>query len=188
MKRLFFILLLIGCVTPVTAQRWTVWYGVNLSNELKNGPLKQWHFANAGVDYAIPVSQWDFTVGAGLNTKGGELRVNYAQLEGNVGYRFLDTPSGFALSALAGPYCGIRVSDNRKDWVPLLPELNPLLFGWQAGVKFQFKPIAIKVGYEQALTGYYDASVSSQIVKGNGDPSFPTTKPHSVFVRIGYTF
>ena len=52
----------------------------------------------------------------------------------------------------------------------------------------QVKPIAIKVGYEQALTGYYEASVSSQMVKGNGDPSFPTTKPHSVFVRIGYTF
>lgn len=178
----------LSMIFPADAQHWTVWYGVGLSNEMKAGPLTQWHFANGGVDYTIPASRWDFTIGAGLSTKGGLLRANYVQLEGNAGYRFLDLPYGFRLSALMGPFFGVRVADNRKDWVPFMPELKPCLFGWQAGFLLGFKFVALKIGYEQALTGYYDKSVSTQYVNADGKPSFPTSKPHSLFIRLGFEF
>lgn len=129
MKRIIFVIVFLSLAFAAQAQRWTIWYGVNLSNEMKNGPLKAWHFANGGVDYTIPVSQWDFTVGAGLNTTGGRRRINYAQLESNAGYRFLDTDSGFKLSALAGPFVGIRVADDRNLWAPQPPEVKPAAWG-----------------------------------------------------------
>lgn len=186
-KSIIFLLLL--CVTvSAQAQRWTVWYDVNYSNELKGGQLKHWHFANGGVDCTFPVSRWDLTVGAGLNTTGGLLRINYAQLETNAGYRFVDAPSGFSLSALVGPYCGIRVADNHKDWTPFMPEPNRFAFGWQAGIQIGFKPIVLKVGYEQALTAYYDKSITDTMVNADGSPTLPTAKPHSLFIRIGYMF
>ena len=115
MKKILFLLLLISVVSPVAAQRWTVWYGINYTNEIKNGPLNQWRIANGGVDYTIPVSRWDYTAGVGFNTKGSSHRVNYVQLEGNAGYRFIDTPYGFRVSALAGPFFGIRVADDRYE-------------------------------------------------------------------------
>ena len=68
MKRFILVLAVLGLALSANAQRWTIWYGVNLSNEMKNGALKEWHFANGGVDYTIPVSHLDFTIGAGLNT------------------------------------------------------------------------------------------------------------------------
>ena len=188
MKRFILVLAVLGLALSANAQRWTIWYGVNLSNEMKNGALKEWHFANGGVDYTIPVSHLDFTIGAGLNTTGGQRRINYAQLEGTAGYRFVDSPKGLKLSAIAGPYLGVKVADDSNEWVPLLPAVKPVTCGWQAGVVMRFRPISLKIGYEQALVGYYDASVSSQIVKGNGEPSFPTTRPHSLFVRLGFTF
>jgi len=191
MKRFYFLVCMITMLSGYTesyAQRWTVWYDVNYSNELKGGPLKHWHFANGGVDCTFPVSRWDLTVGAGLNTTGGLLRINYAQLETNAGYRFVDTPSGFRLSALAGPYCGIRVADNHKDWTPFMPEPNRFAFGWQAGIQVGFKPFVLKVGYEQALTAYYDKSITDTMVNADGSPTLPTAKPHSLFIRIGYMF
>ena len=51
MKKIILILSFLALALSAQAQRWTVWYGVNLSNEMKNGPLKEWHFANGGVDY-----------------------------------------------------------------------------------------------------------------------------------------
>ena len=186
-KSIIFLLLL--CVTvSAQAQRWTVWYGVNCANEMQRGPLYHWHFANGGVDYTIPVSHLDFTIGAGLNTTGGRRRINYAQLESNAGYRFVDSPKGLKLSAIAGPYLGIKVADDRNDYAPLPPAVKPVTCGWQAGVVMRFRPISLKVGYEQALVGYYDASVSSQYYKADGQPAYPTTRPHSLFVRLGFTF
>lgn len=187
MKRLFFILLLIGCVTPVTAQRWTIWYGVNYSGEMKSiEPLYQWRFANAGVDYAFPVSRWDFTLGAGLNTKGGYKRVNYAQLEGNAGYRFIDRPGSVQVSAWAGPFFGLRVADNLGE-VPAELETKPTMTGWQAGLLMKFKFIALKVGYEQALTGYWGQDVfnTRPLI---GYSLMTTSTPHSLFIRLGYAF
>ena len=188
MKRFVLVLALLGLALSANAQRWTIWYGVNLSNEMKNGALKEWHFANGGVDYTIPVSHWDITMGAGLNTTGGVRRINYAQLESNAGYRFVDAPNGLKMSVIAGPYLGIKVADDRNDWAPLLPDVKPVTCGWQAGVVMRFKPISLKIGYEQALLGYYDASVSAQYYTSAGKPTFPTTRPHSLFVRLGFTF
>ena len=188
MKRIIFVIVFLSLAFAAHAQRWTIWYGVNLSNEMKNGPLKAWHFANGGVDYTIPVSQWDFTVGAGLNTTGGRRRINYAQLESNAGYRFLDTDSGFKLSALAGPFVGIRVADDRNLWAPQPPKVKPAAWGWQAGVLLRFRSVALKVGYQQALNGYYDSAVSSQFYTADGQPFFPTSRCHSLFIRLGFTF
>ncbi len=188
MKRFVLVLTVLGMALSANAQRWTIWYGVNLSNEMKNGALKEWHFANGGVDYTIPVSHLDFTIGAGLNTTGGRRRINYAQLESNAGYRFVDSPKGLKLSAIAGPYLGIKVADDRNDYAPLPPAVKPVTCGWQAGVVMRFRPISLKVGYEQALVGYYDASVSSQYYKADGQPAYPTTRPHSLFIRLGFTF
>lgn len=188
MKKIILILSFLALALSAQAQRWTVWYGVNLSNEMKNGPLKEWHFANGGVDYTIPVSQWDFTVGAGLHTTGGVRRINYAQVESNAGYRFLDTDKGFKLSVLTGPFLGIRVADDRNYWAPLPPEVKPATWGWQAGVLLRFRPVALKIGYQQAVEGYYDPVVSSQFHTADGRLTYPTTKCHSLFIRLGFTF
>ncbi len=188
MKRILFLVLLLGIVTSAAAQRWTVWYGINYTNEIKNGPLNQWRIANGGVDYTIPVSRWDYTAGVGFNTKGSSHRVNYVQLEGNAGYRFIDTPYGFRVSALAGPFFGIRVADDRYDWVPNYDATNPTLFGWQAGVLMKFNFIALKIGYEQALTSFYNEQVTTETFYADGRRVFMTTRPQSLFIRLGFTF
>ena len=66
--------------------------------------------------------------------------------------------------------------------------VNPTLFGWQTGILLRLRPVALKVGYEQSLTGYYNADIMSQSFRGDGSPYFPTTKPHSLFVRLGFVF
>lgn len=176
----FFLFLFLACVAvSVKAQRWTVWYGVNYSNEIKSGPLNHWHFANGGIDYSIPVNSWNFTIGAGLNTKGGLLRVNYAQLEGNAAFHLVNIPDGFQVSAFTGPCFDIRVADNRKDWVPFFPKLNPISVGWQAGILAGFKSFALKVGYERALTGYYDHATTI-------NNAMPSSITHSLIIRFGY--
>ena len=188
MKKIFFFLCLIAVAASANAQRWTIWYGINYSNEMKNGPLYRRHVRDFGVDYAIPVSRWDYTVGAGVNEKGGAYRVKYAQIEGNAGYRFIDTPRGFRVSALAGPFFGIRVDDDRDKWVPLYSPTQPTLFGWQAGLSLKFKPVALKIGYEQALTSYFNKEITTQTVYADGSRVYPTTRPQSLFIRLGVTF
>ncbi len=188
MKRFVLVLLTLGLALSASAQRWTVWYGVNLANEMKNGALKEWHFANGGVDYTMPVSHMDYTIGAGLKTTGGVRRINYAQLEGNAGYRFVDSPKGIKISAIAGPYLGVKVADDSKYWAPTPPEVKPFTCGWQVGLVTRIKPISLKIGYEQALLGYYDAAISEQYITADGKPTWPTSKPHSLFVRLGFIF
>ena len=189
LKRLLILFLLFGVVTSASAQRWTIWYGANYSGEMKSiEPYYQWRFANAGVDYTIPVSRWDFTVGAGLNTKGAFHRLNYAQLEGNVGFRFIDTPQGFRVSALTGPCFGIRVADDLGE-VPAIMEARPTIFGWQGGISMKYKFLALKVGYEHPLSGYWVSDIFERI----GEPIIgyrlmTTAKPQSLFIRLGITF
>lgn len=187
MKKLVLLFLLMGISGLSHAQRWTVWYGVNYSGEMKSlEPHSEWRLANAGLDYTLPVARWDFTGGIGLNTKGGYTRVNYAQLEGNVGYRFVDTPTGFRVSAMTGPCFGIRVADDLGE-VPDYLMTKPAIIGWQAGVLMKFKYIALKVGYEQSLTGYWDPDVFNER-PNMGYYVQTTSKPLSLFIRLGFVF
>ena len=174
-------ILMLCAMVCCRAQSWTVWYGTNLSNEVNNGELKHWHYANGGVDYTRHLSQWDLTLGAGLSNKGGLLHASYAQLEGNAGYRFLDTHNRFSLSALTGPFFGVKLKDTHQDWIPNFPELRPVTFGWQAGVLLRFRPVALKVGYERALMGYYDKATTENYM-------LPTSAIHSLFLRVGVEF
>ena len=187
MRKLFILLCVITIATSAAAQRWTIWYGVNYSGEMKSfEPLYTWRFANIGVDYTIPVSRWDFTAGAGLNTKGGYTRVNYAQMEGNVGFRIIDSPKGFRVSALVGPCFGIRVADNWNQ-LPDYWETNRTIFGWQAGLLMKYKFISLKVGYEQSLSGYWAPDVFDKLAKHSliGYPVMRTSKPQALFIRLG---
>ena len=128
------------------------------------------------------------TLSAGLNTKGAFHRLNYAQLEGNVGFRFIDTPQGFRVSALTGPCFGIRVADDLGE-VPAIMEARPTIFGWQGGISMKYKFLALKVGYEHPLSGYWVSDIFERI----GEPIIgyrlmTTSKPQSLFIRLGITF
>ncbi len=180
MKKVILFLLGLSLALSAGAQRWTIWYGVSISDEIRNSSNSynpKLHFSNCGVDYAFMVSNWDFTLGAGLNTKGQNCQINYAQLEGNAAYRFINTDSGFSLSALTGPYFGVKVADNSSDWDSGV-QYEPRSVGWQAGIQMIFfKRLSLKVGYERAfntpMKGY--AQSSDKI-------------PHSLFIRIGDAF
>ena len=92
------------------------------------------------------------------------------------------------ISAIAGPYLGVKVADDSKYWAPTPPEVKPFTCGWQVGLVTRIKPISLKIGYEQALLGYYDAAISEQYITADGKPTWPTSKPHSLFVRLGFIF
>ena len=201
MKKILFLLLLISVVSPAAAQRWTVWYGINYSGNTNDPQLfYQWRLANAGVDYTFPMSRWDFTGGVGFNTKGADARVNYAQIEGNVGYRFIDTPKGFRVSAFTGPCFGIRVADDQGDKVPIHiirettsdeqidSAICPTLFGWHAGLSMKLRFIALKIGYERSLKSYWDPAFSEAIHMSNGKELLTTSIHHSLFIRLGFMF
>ena len=149
-------------------------------------PLFKWRPANVGLDYTIPASRWDFTLGAGFNTKGGYTCINYGQVEGNIGYHFIERPSSFRVSAWAGPFFGLRMSDDLGE-VPANLKTRPTMTGWQAGFLMKYKFIALKVGYEQALTGYWDPNVL-MVRPSMGYYVMTTSKPHSLVIRLGYVF
>jgi hypothetical protein len=180
MKKVILFLLGLSLALSAGAQRWTIWYGVSISDEIRNSSNSynpKLHFSNCGVDYAFMVSNWDFTLGAGLNTKGHAYQINYAQLEGNAAYRFINTDSGFSLSALTGPYFGVKIADNSRNWVPGI-KFQSCSVGWQAGIQMIFfKRLSLKVGYERAF---------NSPIKGYAQSS--DRIPHSLFIRIGDAF
>ncbi len=174
MKKGVILFVMLCLALSANAQRWTLWYGVAISDEtghqsgFKNAEC---HFSNFGLDYTWMVPKWDLTLGVGLNTKGGQYITNYAQLEANAAYRFIDTDSGFSLSALAGPYFGVKVSDGAMY-------AKPYSVGWQVGIQMiVFNHISLKVGYERALT-----------IPTKGSRHGFDDIPHTIFIRLGDVF
>ncbi|MBR4353126.1 MAG: hypothetical protein IKQ01_08675 [Bacteroidales bacterium] len=53
-------------------------------------------------------------------------------------------------------------------------------------MKFNF--IALKIGYEQALTSFYNEQVTTETFYADGRRVFMTTRPQSLFIRLGFTF
>ena len=182
----------LSMVFPADAQHWTVWYGVGLSQyaitkDVVSTAPASWRFANAGVDYRIPVGRWDFTLGAGFNTKGSSYRVHFAQLEGNAGYRFVETQKHFSVSAFTGPYFGVKVADDKDIWVTY----SPVSVGWQGGLLLRYRPVSLKVGYERSFNTLVQ-SISGSVFPDQSGNSHTSTQvtiiPHGLFIRLGFEF
>ncbi len=182
MNRLFLSICLLLAALFTNAQTTTLWYGVNYGNETNNryNNSKEWRFANFGIDYTSPINKtFDWTAGLGYNTKGGSLRANYIQAEGNVGYNFIKTDA-FAMKILTGPFIAVKVnSDYEADYAPdqeIVPSgkggYNTFSCGWQAGLGISYKIISLKIGYEHAFT-----NIESEVDRSH--------KTFEWFARIG---
>ena len=171
-------LVIVCLATNSFAQKWTLWYGVNYFQEsMYDRWVSSWRYANAGVDYSFSVSNWDFTAGVGLNTKGGLGRVNFVQVETNASYRLINTSNHFSMAVFGGPFLGVKIASDINNWAPL-PNYNPLSTGIQTGIMFKKNWISLKLGYEKPF-----------ITIIHGDKLSPAPdKPYSLFTRIGFSF
>lgn len=183
MKRILYLFAFLCIAIGANAQHFTLWYGANYGTGVGNA-LEQsghnFHFANFGLDYTSKIEgNLDWTVGLGYNTKGGESRVGYLQLEGNAGYNVVNDGQ-LKLAILTGPFAAVKTNENfTSEIIGNSPVENPYrkaVLGWQAGINLSYKSVSLKLGYECPFTNMYKKEVHTNF------------QPHEWFARIGVKF
>lgn len=148
--------------------KFTVWYGANMADASCDGDVdSEFKFINVGVDYTAPINDtFDWTAGLSYVTKGvKEWNPGFLQVDANAAWKFFNSDD-VNLSVLTGPYAGYMiVKDDAGD--------ATLDFGWQAGVKAEYKQFSLKVGYEFGFT---------DVIKD------VKSKNRNLYIRVGYSF
>lgn len=164
-------LILGGWSTFCNAQnKFTVWYGANVSNikfdeGSEDSELKALNF---GVDYTSPINDiFDWTGGVSYVTKGcKDWDPGFLQIDVNATWNFVKTDD-IKVGVLTGPYADFMIAKDDAE------EVKTFSMGWQGGVKASYKDVSLKVGYEYGLTDLFDGGKSKQ---------------SGVYVRLGYSF
>lgn len=174
MKKLFIMLCLCTMAVCANAQKFGVWYGVNLASV--GGDLdeadSEMKFLNIGVDYTAPINDvFDWSVGAAYVTKGAkDWDPSFIQIDANARWNFWQSDEA-KVGILAGPYVGYMINDDDIDATGL--EANKLDFGIGAGIMGTYSNFSLKLGYEFGITDAIDG------------PSSPLS---SFYIRVGYSF
>lgn len=173
--KLLFVLLFLLTKSSVWAQQnFTLWYGVGINwQQTKWGSEEKIRPTSFGVDYSSMInnSPWKWSAGLGFNTKGTFYRVNYLQVEGNMGY-CLFNESNLKFSMFTGPFLATKVgSDNFGTSYGIYIEnqnfkhenqgYRRITYGWQIGLNIDLKRVSIKVGYERTIPSYATYSNNS---------------------------
>ena len=165
--------LLIGGISSFcqAQNKFTVWYGANISNISMDGgsATSEFKALNIGLDYTSAINDtFDWTAGASYVTKGAKgWNPGFMQIDANASWNFVKSDD-IKVALLTGPYADILVC---KDDMPGTKSFS---MGWQAGVKASYKDFSLKVGYELGLTDILDWEGKS--------------KPNSIYFRLGYSF
>lgn len=169
-KFLFLALLAVAAISANAQGHFTGWWGGNISTlDMKGGsPDSEFKPLNIGVSYTAPIKDaFDWSAGVAYVTKGCEdWDPGFLQLEGNGAWNFVNNDA-LKVGLFTGPYLSFLIAKDDAQGT------NTVDFGWQGGVKLDYKFLSFKVGYEYGFLDLYDGGKSL---------------PSDFFFRIGYNF
>jgi len=170
MKKLFLTLCLCVMAVCASAQKFTVWYGMNLASVDVAGysPDSKMKFLNVGLEYAAPFADtFDWGAGVSYMTKGFDgWDPGFIQLDANARWNFVQSDD-YKVGLLAGPYLGFMVLDDDAEGT------NAVDFGIGIGAMGTYRDFSLKLGYEFGLTNSIE-NIDSKL--------------RGFYIRLGYSF
>lgn len=170
MKKLFLMLCFCTIAVCASAQKFTVWYGMNLATMDLAGysPDSEMKFLNFGMDYTAPLADaFDWSAGVAYTTKGCEdWDPGFIEVNANAHWNFVNSDD-YKVGLLAGPVLALMVLDDDAQ------STNTVNLGIDVGAMGTYREFSLKMGYEFGLTN----CVKDVDSKLNG-----------FFIRLGYSF
>lgn len=168
MKKLFIMLCLCTMAVCANAQKFGVWYGVNIASVGGDADTdSEAKFLNFGIDYTAPINDmFDWSAGASYVSKGcKDWDPSFIQIDANAHWNFWKGDEA-KVGVLAGPYLGYMINDDDAD-------AEKLDFGIGVGLMGTYSDFSLKIGYEFGITDSFD---------GFSSPL------NDFYIRIGYSF